>query len=144
MSPTAATFPPKAEQILARAAAAGASDVHLATDRDRIWVRHGVRFEPDTSGVRWSRRLVEQCAQANGGAGTSKIHLLAGSRWRVTSFRSQDGWGVAFRIIPNQPVDFDELGMPSALNDLASCEDGLIVAAGAAASGKTTTPGGTR
>ena len=94
---------------------------------------------PTPQGVRSSRRLVEQCARANGGADTSKIHLLAGNRWRVTSFRSQDGWWVAFRIIPNPPIPFDELGLPSALNDLVSCEDGLIIAAGAGASGKTTT-----
>ena len=139
MTPTATTFPPKAEKILARAAAAGVSDVHLATGQDRAWIRHGPHFGPDTSGVRSSRHLVEQCARANGGADTSKIHLLAGSRWRVTSIRANNGWTVAFRIIPNPPVDFDELGLPQTLRDLASCEDGLIIAAGATASGKTTT-----
>ena len=78
-------------------------------------------------------------ARANGGADTSKTHLLADSRWRVTSIRSNNGWTVAFRIIPNPPANFDELGLPPVLRDLASCEDGLVIAVGATASGKTTT-----
>ena len=129
MAPTVATFPPKAEEILARAASVGASDVHLATGHDQAWIRRGAHFGPDPSQPRLSRHVVEQCARANGGAETSKTHLLAGNRWRVTSYRSDNGWTVAFRIIPTSPVDFDEMGLPQILRDLTDCEDGLIIAA---------------
>ena len=132
-------FPPVVEEILARAASAGASDVHLASDQERAWIRQGGLFAPEPDDPRTPGHVVEQCALWNGGSEASRTHLLVGSRWRVTSYHSEDGWRVTFRIIPESPADFDLLGLPPFVRGLASYQDGLIITAGATGSGKTTT-----
>ena len=132
-------FPKMLEPILARAATDGASDVHLASDQERAWVRQGGHFAPEPSGTLLPLHTVEQCAKWNGGPEASKTHTIAESRWRVTSYKSEDGWRVAFRIIPESPADFDLLGLPKFVRGLASYRDGLVITAGSTGSGKTTT-----
>ena len=61
------------------------------------------------------------------------------TRFRVNAFHQINGMGVAFRLIPNQILSFDELNLPEILSRLAMKENGLILVTGPTGSGKSTT-----
>ena len=60
-------------------------------------------------------------------------------RWRATPYDTIQGPQIAYRRIPGVPPDLDDLGLPPQVRRLASLDDGLIIAAGATGSGKTST-----
>lgn len=61
------------------------------------------------------------------------------ARFRVNIFRKHEGYGAAFRIIPNHLPTLDSLGFPEVLKKLLSFKNGLILVTGPTNSGKTTT-----
>ncbi len=144
--------------ILDRAIAAGASDIHIEPDRERVRVRGRV------DGV--LRELVELPATA-GPAVTSRIKIMAGLDIaikrrpqdgrsavtvdrtrvgiRVSTLPSQDGEKVVLRLLDprNAHRSLDSLGMPPAirapLDAVLGREHGLFLVTGPTGSGKTTT-----
>jgi twitching motility protein PilT len=68
------------------------------------------------------------------------LYALPGvGRFRANIFHQQHGWGAAFRIIPDQPPHFDELGFPSSVRPLCALSHGLVLIGGPTGSGKSTT-----
>ena len=60
-------------------------------------------------------------------------------RFRVNGFRQRGAISFAFRVIPNNIANFDELHLPSGVSTLAQEQRGLVLVTGATGSGKTTT-----
>ena len=50
-----------------------------------------------------------------------------------------NGWGAAFRIIPDSPPRLDDIGLPTAVRSVCSLQNGLVLIGGPTGSGKTTT-----
>lgn len=71
---------------------------------------------------------------------TDLAHSVPGlGRFRVNVYRQRGSVSLAIRrVVPGAP-SIAELGVPPVVADLASSRDGLVVIAGPAASGKTTT-----
>ncbi len=60
-------------------------------------------------------------------------------RYRVNAYKQRGSYGMALRIIPLEPPNIDELGLPPIVKDLARLPRGLILVTGPTGSGKSTT-----
>ena len=60
-------------------------------------------------------------------------------RFRVNVFLQRNAVGAAFRVIPYEVVDFDLLGIPNVVKNLADLPRGLVLVTGPTGSGKSTT-----
>ena len=60
-------------------------------------------------------------------------------RFRVNGFRQRGAISFAFRVIPSEIPNFEQLGLPSGVKRLSTEHRGLILVTGATGSGKTTT-----
>jgi twitching motility protein PilT len=61
------------------------------------------------------------------------------ARFRVNSFYERGRLAMAFRLIPIQVPPFDELNLPSVIEEIAQTPRGLILVTGTTGSGKSTT-----
>lgn len=136
-------------QLLRKAIAAGARDVHLKVGQppgarvrgEMVYFRvERVRPE-DTSAV--ARHLVRDpavrevleslrehdCAYAAPDIG----------RFRVNVYRQRGSLAVVMRVIPARIPSFEQLGAPAVCADLAQKDRGLVLCVGAAGNGKSST-----
>src|SRR5687767_6338247 len=60
-------------------------------------------------------------------------------RFRVNAFRQRGSTAFAFRFIPREIPNFDQLGLPPGVARLADVHRGLVLVTGATGSGKSTT-----
>lgn len=60
-------------------------------------------------------------------------------RFRLNVYYQKGRLGIVARRVPMGNVDFDEIGMPAAVREMADSERGLIIISGATGSGKSTT-----
>jgi twitching motility protein PilT len=60
-------------------------------------------------------------------------------RFRVNVFRQRRGVGAVFRLIPEDILTIEQLGLPANLTDLLDVSEGLILVTGPTGSGKSTT-----
>jgi twitching motility protein PilT len=60
-------------------------------------------------------------------------------RFRVNAFNQINGIAAAFRVIPNEIKQYEELHLPEVLKKLTTKEKGLILVTGPTGSGKSTT-----
>jgi twitching motility protein PilT len=60
-------------------------------------------------------------------------------RFRVNAFNQINGIAAAFRVIPNEIKQYEELHLPEVLKKLTTREKGLILVTGPTGSGKSTT-----
>lgn len=61
------------------------------------------------------------------------------ARFRVNYFVQSEGAAAVFRIIPEEIVSAEDLGLPDGVAKLADLEDGLVLVTGPTGSGKSTT-----
>jgi len=61
------------------------------------------------------------------------------ARFRANFFVQEHGAGAVFRIIPEEILTADDLGLPQAIRDLADARSGLVLVTGPTGSGKSTT-----
>jgi len=61
------------------------------------------------------------------------------ARFRVNVYMQRDAIGAAFRVIPFEIKQIDELGLPTVVADLARFQRGFVVVTGPTGSGKSTT-----
>jgi twitching motility protein PilU len=66
------------------------------------------------------------------------IGLPGVARFRVNAFIQRGSVGIVFRTITTKIPDFDELGLPEVLKDVAMTKRGLVIFVGATGSGKST------
>jgi twitching motility protein PilT len=137
------------KQLLSKAIAAGARDVHIKVGQppgarvgndivyfrlDRVraedteWVaRHLIRDEKIRGDL--DKLLEHDTSYAVDGIG----------RFRVNVYRQRGALSVVMRAIPLQIPTFDELGAPAACEMLAEKDRGLVLCVGAAGNGKSST-----
>lgn len=61
------------------------------------------------------------------------------NRFRVSIYRQKGNLGIALRLIPRKMMTLEEIGLPSAVQQLLTLPRGLILVTGPTGSGKTTT-----
>jgi twitching motility protein PilT len=136
-------------QLLAKAVAARASDIHLKVGippaarvrGELVFFRTDPLRKEDTESI--ARLLIRDprvrgevpalreydCAYAAEGVG----------RFRVNVYRQRGSLGIVMRAIPTVIPTFEELGCPAPCQYLAERERGLVLVVGAAGNGKSST-----
>ena len=139
------------ELVLKRAVELGASDIHLKVERPPILRRDGnldvLEGEPDLSERDLELALEQVCAETpkrlqtflETGELDSAFSPPGLPRFRVNGFRQRGSISIAFRVIPREVPNFDELSLPPGVRRLAEEHRGLVLVTGATGSGKTTT-----
>jgi len=141
--PGTAELPEEFAALVARAAARGASDLHLSPRRAPI-LRVDGSLEVLEGGAGFDATTL-----LGGGAGEATI-LAGGSvdrsvdvsgvgRLRLNVYRSDEGLCVAARILQREPPSLPELSLPSQVETLVDLPHGLVIACGPTGSGKSTT-----
>ena len=137
------------EELLQRAVAAGASDLHLKVGSPPV-VRvagelrrlHGVpSLRPDdTEAIAqtvFTQRAVKEFKE-RGDADFAFGRPDLG-RFRVTAFRQRGSISLVLRRVPSDSLNFEELGLPPILRRLSNEPKGLLLVTGPSGSGKTST-----
>src|SRR5437763_2987388 len=139
------------ELVLRRAVELGASDIHLKVERPPIVRRDGnlgkLEGEAQLSERDLELALEQVCAETPKRLQTfletgelDSAYSPAGlPRFRVNGFRQRGSISIAFRVIPREVPDFEELSLPAGVRRLAEEHRGLVLVTGATGSGKTTT-----
>jgi twitching motility protein PilT len=82
----------------------------------------------------------EQWSEYEAGGDLDFAYGLPGvARFRANYLVQQNGAGAVFRIIPEQILTVDQLGLPPAITKLADLSKGLVLVTGPTGSGKSTT-----
>ncbi len=125
------------------------SDLHLAAGREPR-IRAKGALEPIDGEALLSdeavRSLLAEIAEpdqwdrfATGGDLDFAYGLPGIARFRANFFMQENGAGAVFRIIPEQIIPAEDLGLPDAVAELANLEKGLVLVTGPTGSGKSTT-----
>lgn len=148
--PATAAGPVVFEELIATARTAGASDAYfMANAMPLIRVGGEMQPLPDRSAPLDAEALdkalgaiapAEARAQWHDRGDTVFAHTSpGGARLRVNWIRDRRGSGASIRIIPGEPPEPDLLGVPDLARRLIEARRGLVVIAGGAGAGKTTT-----
>ncbi|MCI0342454.1 MAG: type IV pilus twitching motility protein PilT [Planctomycetales bacterium] len=126
----------------------GASDLHLSVGRPPTLRLHGSlhalpfpELEPqDTVALVQSVAPKRAIEELNKGGGADFAYPFGDvARFRTSIFRQKSVVGMAMRLIPNQLLTFEEIGLPTIVKDLCRRPRGLVLVTGPTGSGKTTT-----
>lgn len=136
-------------QLLAKAVAAKASDIHLKVGippaarvrGDLVFFRTEPLKPEDTENI---ARVVIKDAKIKSEVSTLREHDCAYSasgvgRFRVNVYRQRGTIGIVMRAIPTKIPGFEELGCPAPCAPLAEKDRGLVLVVGAAGNGKSST-----
>jgi twitching motility protein PilT len=139
------------ELMLRRAVELGASDIHLKVERPPILRRDGNLSELEGE-TELSERDLELALEQVCAATPKRLQTFLETgeldsayappglpRFRVNGFRQRGSISIAFRVIPREVPNFDELSLPPGVRRLAEEHRGLVLVTGATGSGKTTT-----
>jgi twitching motility protein PilT len=136
-------------EVLTRMAEQRASDVHLTPGyppalrvRGRIapMEEYGRLLPQDTRDTVYSLLNDDQRKKFESNKQLDLAYAVPGvSRFRVNCFFQRGSISAAFRRIPHQIPDLDELGLPKVLEDLTRKPRGLVLVTGPTGSGKSTT-----
>ncbi len=139
------------DDLLRRAVATGASDIHLKLGRPPM-----VRRDGAVTALEGTEPLTEEDLDAY----VRGVTVIAPKRYdqfyetgdldiaytgdglprfRVNAFRQRGATSFALRVIPKEVPRFEDLGLPSGIQKLADAQRGLVLVTGATGSGKTTT-----
>ncbi len=130
-------------ELVERAVAARASDVHLANGEPphlRVdgQLQRMSGAEPGVDGyLEPQPRAREELLR--GRALDVALELPNRERLRASLYRAQGGLAAALRILPRVAPELGELNLPVSIEDLANVPHGLVLFAGATGSGKSTT-----
>jgi len=139
---------PAIEYLLAEAAQAGASDLHLKVGVPPVLrlngqlqaTAHRVLTAEDTE--RYLERLLPERMKVSfkeSSEADFAVDDVAPRRVRVNAFRQRGLVSIAMRPIPGPGMSFEELGLPPALGRLVQEPRGLVLVTGPTGSGKSTT-----
>ncbi|MGZ3421411.1 MAG: type IV pilus twitching motility protein PilT [Polyangiales bacterium] len=137
------------QQILVKAVAASASDVHLKVGQppgarirgDMVYFKTDKLKPEDTEAM--ARHVIRDPA-AKREIGQLKEYDTSYSvrgygRFRVNVYRQRGTLAVVMRAIPNVIPTFDQLGAPPACKTFSEKDRGLVLVVGAAGNGKSST-----
>ena len=137
------------QQLLRKAVASNASDVHL-----KVGQPPGVRVDGEIRYFKTDRLMpddVEALVRIILGDGADAgsmerlleydtSYTMAGlGRFRVNIYRQRGCFSIVMRSVPIKVPAFADLDLPPAIHELARCERGLVLVVGAAGNGKSTT-----
>jgi twitching motility protein PilT len=140
---------PYFHQLLQKAIAAGARDVHLKVGQPPgarvrgalVYFRVDKLRPQDTEAV--ARHIIRDPKVAHGLASLLEhdtSYAVPGiGRFRVNIYRQRGTIAIVMRAIPFQIPTLDELGCPATCRELAERDRGLVLCVGAAGNGKSTT-----
>ena len=139
-------------QLLSKAVAAGASDVHLkvgqppgARVRGRMVYFRMDGIRPDDTDAAAEIILADQLRDAESGevkriTEVDTSYSVPGvGRFRVNVYRQRGSLAIVMRSIPLSIPSFEQLGCPMAAKLLAEKSRGLVLVVGAAGNGKSST-----
>jgi twitching motility protein PilT len=141
---TAVSRASRLNELLERALAANASDVHLA-DGEPPYFRVDGRLERAPHAVHGAVEdffELDERARADIASGRALdlgLELGERQRLRVSLYRIGAGLAAAIRVLPGLAPTLEQLKLPQPLEDLADVPHGLVLVAGATGSGKSTT-----
>ena len=134
-------------EIIAKASALNASDIHLICGlRPHYRILGALR--PDTD---WSVLTKEDCDRLARELTGDRFSLLtenrqlddsatvAGRRIRMNLFLQQECISMALRLLAETIPPLDSLGLPPAVSALTDCKNGIVLVTGETGSGKSTT-----
>jgi twitching motility protein PilT len=137
------------QQLLAKAVAARASDVHLKVGippaarvrGDLVFFRTEPLRPEDTENI---ARVVIKDPKVKAELSTLREYDASYAapgvgRFRVNIYRQRGTLGIVMRAIPTKIPTFEELGCPSPASALAEKDRGLVLVVGAAGNGKSST-----
>jgi twitching motility protein PilT len=124
------------------------SDLHLAVGIPPT-IRHHGRLRPldlgvltpdDTHAV-MKAITPDRCQVELNEQGTTDFGFAFGeaARFRASVFKQKQVLGIALRIIPNEILTFEQIGLPPSVKNLLFKPRGLFLVTGPTGSGKTTT-----
>lgn len=128
-----------------------ASDLYLKADRPPVLRIEGelVLVKADKLSQQHTQEIAEllmtsaQKGRFNESPEVNLMHHVPGTgRFRVNIYRQRGTVGLVFRRVREDIQSLDELGLPSALKDIALTPRGLVLVTGATGSGKSTTLAG--
>ena len=133
------------EEIVALSVKHNVSDLHLCSDSPPRWRRSG-RLEPapfpppDVEALlkAWLNDEQQGAWWANGQVDFA-VTLAGRQRLRGSAFKHMLGVSIALRLLPLTCPQLSALGVPRAIPELLSNDNGLILVTGATGSGKSTT-----
>ena len=137
------------DQLLATCHERGGSDLHLASDMEPRIRIHG-ELQPVDGRDPLSPETIDEMlrdlaspAQWSTFVDTGDLdfaHSLHDvARFRCNFLRQQNGPSAVFRVIPQEILTVEQLGLPKAVRDLAALTRGLVLVTGPTGSGKSTT-----
>src|SRR5947207_10231220 len=137
--------------LLRRAVELGASDIHLKVGVPPILRRDG-SLGPLEEAPLVTDREAEAVLEAVGKRSPERLAAFRDTgdldvatqaevlpRFRVNAFRQRGHISFAFRVIPKNVPNFEQLSLPAGIRRLAEEHRGLVLVTGATGSGKTTT-----
>jgi twitching motility protein PilT len=125
----------------------GASDLHLCVGRKPTLRLHGALrnvdtkvLDPDDCVALMKAITPERAQQELQEEGSCDFGFAYGTeaRFRVAVFRQRGDISIVLRLIPNQLLTFDEIGLPGICKELVRRPRGLFIVTGPTGSGKTT------
>jgi twitching motility protein PilT len=142
---TQLTPTPQLQALLARAAALGASDVHLAqgeppTLRIDGQLRTLDEPLPDLVACLSGVANLPELTRAQHGRSVDLAFTAPGlGRFRLNLYRAADQLAAAIRLLPPHVPTLGQLRLPSLLEELVAAPHGLIIVCGPTGSGKSAT-----
>jgi len=136
------------DRVLETCIRQGASDIHLVTGRPPVLRLHGgLRsletkvLEPDDTVALMKSITPDRNQQELQESGTTDFGFAFGDkgRFRVSVFRQRGQLSVVLRLIPNELLTFEQIGLPKIINELCFRPQGMFLVTGPTGSGKTTT-----
>jgi twitching motility protein PilT len=135
------------DRLLDTVIKSSASDLHLVTGRKPTLRLHGALRNVDTKvldaddTVALMKSITPQrCQQELQEEGSCDFGFAYGdqARFRVAVFRQRGDISLVLRLIPNELLTFEQIGLPEICRDLIRRPRGLFVVTGPTGSGKTT------
>jgi twitching motility protein PilT len=137
--------------ILRRAVELGASDIHFKIGQPPILRRDG-SLGPMDGESPLNEEALRSALETVGASAPFKVGQFEETgdldiayqsedlpRFRVNAFRQRGAISFAFRVIPKNVPNFEQLSLPKGVQRLADEHRGLVLVTGATGSGKTTT-----
>ena len=135
------------DRLLDTVVRTGASDLHLSVGRKPTLRLHGGLKNLDTKVldgddcVSLMKQITPEKAQQElQEEGSCDFGFAFGTqaRFRVAIFRQRGDLSLVLRLIPNELLSFEEIGLPTILKELIRRPRGLFIVTGPTGSGKTT------
>lgn len=134
-------------QLVTRAMAEGASDIHLSVGAPPFLRVHGAlcKASPELIGQAFMDQLLGEILSAKQQAQFQRQREIdlawsyGWQRFRINAFQQIMGTALSLRLIPREIPSLRALGCPALLGQLLTAEHGLILVTGRTGAGKTTT-----